>query len=677
MSWITTYLIVYGVVALGHIAVQLLFGHLEHRRQQRSTYRGETPSVTVVVPAYNEDPALLHRCLLSIDRQNYPRVDAIVVDDGSRNVADLLPIHDEFSSGRFRVVRRPDNAGKRECQAVVFEEARTDIVITIDSDTVLDPDAIRTIVRRFDDPRVGAVTGNVEVINRRQNLLTRLISYRYWTAFNQERAAQSLFGVVMCASGPFSAYRRTIIDEVRESYINQTFLGQPCTYGDDRHLTNLVLALGHRVVYDEAAVARTLVPSSLRGYLRQQTRWNKSFYREILWTAKFAHRRNAYLGMDLGLQIVMPFALLGALGLTVYQSTTNPSLALHYLAIVGAIGFVRGAYGMLRTRSAGFMLFMLYGFMHVLLLIPVRLFALATMRNASWGTRGANDGDEQLRRKVVHSRSEAGLAAAVQTWRADVRNVIERGDSFLLYWQPVRKLGSEEVTHAELLLRLRHEDHVLPPASFLSIAADNGLMPSVDRRVVQDALALLTGVSDAAPLRLEVNISHDTMRDPRFPELLEGYLATTQAPRRNLVLSIPESAALADPDAAMAFARRVRAAGCLLALDQVDGDSDVTGTLQLLDRLPLDYVKIGGELVRRVPYSDETRRRLQALVEHARARGIETVAVYVGDADTLDVLRELRVDHAQGFFLGSPAPVGVTLDAIAEDARRQQAALAA
>ena len=313
MELLTIYLVVYGVIALGHLGMQMLFGHIEHVRQSRHSYKLATPSVTVVVPAYNEDPGLLHRCLLSIDRQDYPQVDVVVVDDGSHNVSDVIPVHDDFSTGRFRVVLRPENTGKRNCQAVVFNESKSDIIVTIDSDTILAPDGIRKIVRRFEDEEVGAVTGNVAVINQRKNLLTRLIAYRYWTAFNQERAAQSLFGVVMCASGPFSAYRRTIIDQVKESYVKQVFLGRTCTFGDDRHLTNLVLSLGHRVVYDEAAVAHTLVPESLGAYLKQQIRWSKSFYREILWTAKFAHKRNAYMAVDLTLQTIMPFALLAAL----------------------------------------------------------------------------------------------------------------------------------------------------------------------------------------------------------------------------------------------------------------------------------------------------------------------------------------------------------------------------
>src|SRR3954469_17482952 len=116
MSFVNTYLLIYGAVALGHIALQMLFGHLEYRRQRGRTYAPSTPRVTIVVPAYNEDPALLHRCLLSIDSQDYPHFEAIVVDDGSHNLQDVLPVHEEFGSGRFRVVLQPENRGKRNCQ---------------------------------------------------------------------------------------------------------------------------------------------------------------------------------------------------------------------------------------------------------------------------------------------------------------------------------------------------------------------------------------------------------------------------------------------------------------------------------------------------------------------------------------------------------------------------------
>lgn len=419
MGALSVYLLVYGVLALSHIGVQMLLAHLEYLRQRRRLPGEEyEPSVTVVVPAYNEDPDLLYECLRSLDRQDYGgSLEVVVVDDGSRNREELLPIQEEFGRERFRTLLAPQNMGKRHCQAIVFNEIRADVVVTIDSDTVLEPDSIRTIVRPLSDPRVGAVTGNVRVINQKRNFLTRLISYRYWSAFNQERAAQSLFKVVMCASGPFSAYRRAIIDQVKDRYVGQTFLGEACTFGDDRHLTNLVLDLGFGVVYEKDAIAWTHVPDTIPKYLHQQVRWNKSFYREILWTARFAHRRHPYLAIDLTLQAVLPFMLLGALTAMTYQAIfVDLKMLWLYLGILVTIGLIRASYGLWRTREPGFLSFAVYGFIHVGLLIPTRLYALATIRRGHWGTR--------KRKRVIAEVRDEDLMLASTFGRAELERLL-------------------------------------------------------------------------------------------------------------------------------------------------------------------------------------------------------------------------------------------------------------
>ena len=674
-----TYLLIYGLVALSHIVVQMVLGDLEYRRERRRVYGTATPSVTVVVPAYNEDPALLHRCLLSIDRQDYPDIEVIVIDDGSANVRDVLPVHDDFGSGRFQVLLQPRNTGKRNCQAVVFAHARSEIVVTIDSDTVLDHRAIRTIVRRFDDPRVGAVSGSVEAINQRENLLTRLIAYRYWTAFNQERAAQSYFGVVLCASGPFSAYRRSIIDEVRERYVGQRFLGQPCTFGDDRHLTNLVLRLGHRVVYDAEARAHTHVPATLGAYVRQQTRWNKSFYRELLWTARFAHRRHGYMGIDLALQTVMPFALIVALAATAYTAVEDPSSAWGYLAVLVGVGLIRALYGILRTGSLGFLLFTLYGFLHIAVLLPVRIYALATVRQGHWGTREASTDNrcEITRQQVIRARSTAVRREAESAWAADIRRTMQQDDAFELHWQPVRHFGSAHLPHAEVLLRLRHDGQTIPPAGFLSIAENHDLMCWVDSRVVREVVALLAAPTSDPSLRLEVNVSADAMQDRRFGELIADCLrAQTVAPER-LVLSVPVAVASAQTHATAAFSARVRALGCRFALDGYDGGVDDLSWDRLLNAVAPDYVKVGQDLVRSLLHDSTAATRLERLVASARAHHFQTIAVFVGDAPTLRMLQDAGVGAVQGFFIGSPAPVTTPLDAIVASAAGLQSALAA
>lgn len=394
MPGIDVYFLCYGVLAISHILVQTLFGHLEHKRQQnatRCTGRYEVvPSVSAVVPAYNEDPEILCDCIRSLAFQTYPSIEVIVVDDGSPDRERLeRDVYRNFDGmPNVRIIYSDGNHGKRHAQTIGFKEATGSIIVTVDSDTIVPDGAIRRIIRRFSEPHVAAVTGDVRVENRNRNILTRLIAYRYWSAFHQERAAQSFFRVLMCCSGPFSAYRREVIQEVQDRYACQEFLGHICTYGDDRHLTNLVLEGGHRVVFDGDAEAYTHVPETLPTYLKQQVRWNKSFYREMLWTMKSFRKHNLYLIYDLVLQFALPFLLLIALsGLTVHAITHGVGVILHYTLTIVGIAVLRAGYGLFRTRDPGFLLFVLYGFIHLALLLPARFYALFTMRETGWGTR--------------------------------------------------------------------------------------------------------------------------------------------------------------------------------------------------------------------------------------------------------------------------------------------------
>src|SRR3954471_2645355 len=390
MIMIDLYLRVYGVLALTHIVLHAVLGHVYYLKRRPRTALANLPSTTVIVPVYNEDPGLLEQCLESLDRQDHPAKEVIVVDDGSPNLEALQSVYARFSAlPGWTVLRLTNNVGKRAAQRVGFDAATTDVVVTVDSDTQLvGPDALSMLTRSFLRRRVAAVTGAVGVSNSSTNILTRLTALRYWMAFHQERASQSLFGVMLCCSGPFAAYRRSVINEVRDDYVQQTFLGQRCTFGDDRHLTNLVLSRGHKAIFDPDAHAHTHVPDTWSAFLRQQVRWNKSFYRELLWSMRFAHRRNPYLAIELAFQTFLPFMLIAAIVSVGVRAVSEPMVAAEYAAIVLGIALARCAYGVLRTRSLRFLLFTMYGFIHVGLLLPARLHAIATMGRTHWGTRG-------------------------------------------------------------------------------------------------------------------------------------------------------------------------------------------------------------------------------------------------------------------------------------------------
>lgn len=386
-------LAIYGILALTHIGGQLALAVTHHLRfRQRDTPLPEAgwPSATVIVTAYREDPDELRACLLSISQQDYPGLRAICVDDGTRPLPPGLRfLYDEAPNyPSIEVLELEQNVGKRNAQAAAMKHVTSEVVITMDSDTTLpDRASLRRLVRGLHDPKVGAVTGSVMAANFGVNLLTRLTSLRYWNAFHQERAAQSLFRTVMCCSGPLAAYRRCFLEEVEHEYLNERFLGRTCTFGDDRHLTNLALQRGWQTKFVPDAHALTIVPHRLRQYVKQQVRWNKSFYREALWTFRRVRSRNLYLWYSLAMQVTLPLLFLGAAGALLVRAAGDPGLLWKYALVMVGIGLLRVLYGLVRTRDSQFILFSLFGVLYMGVVLPTRLYALVTIGRTGWGTR--------------------------------------------------------------------------------------------------------------------------------------------------------------------------------------------------------------------------------------------------------------------------------------------------
>ena len=382
----------YASVVMAHFGLQVFFAHRSYRRAlaTRGARSSRLPDVDVVITSYNEDPASLRACLESLLAQDYRgAVQVYVVDDCSKNRTELMPVYAEFDRIPGWSVLLPErNRGKRMAQDAAFRHCRGELLVTVDSDTIVDPDAVAEIVAAFDDERVGAVTGDVGVTNFRTNLLTRLIEMRYWVAFNQERAAQSCFRTVLCCSGPLAGYRRVALERIWARYVSQTFRGIDCTYGDDRHLTNLVLGEGYDTLFLPFAHAVTNAPEDVPSYLRQQLRWNKSFYRELLWTVPFLLRRSPYMVFEVVVQTVLPLLLTLAVSTALlYAAVEAPARLLHYAIVIAGMAVLRCAYAIYRTRRLSFLLFVFYGFLHLGLLVPLRIRALLTLTDNSWGTR--------------------------------------------------------------------------------------------------------------------------------------------------------------------------------------------------------------------------------------------------------------------------------------------------
>jgi diguanylate cyclase (GGDEF)-like protein/PAS domain S-box-containing protein len=259
-----------------------------------------------------------------------------------------------------------------------------------------------------------------------------------------------------------------------------------------------------------------------------------------------------------------------------------------------------------------------------------------------------------LRVFANEEQREARMRARV-TWVERIQSALEN-DGFVLYAQPIVDLRTRFVTRHELLLRMRAEDgDLIPPGAFLYVAERYGLVNEIDRWVVRRAIGLIRQAQGAGrELRLEVNISGLSLGDEELLSLIERELADGDINPGNLIFEVTETAAVSNIVAAREFAERVCALGCRFALDDFGAGY---GSFYYLKHLPFDYVKIDGEFVRNCVDSETDQLVVQAVVQIARGLGKQTIAEFVEDEATIEVLERFGVDYAQGYHVGRPAPL--------------------
>jgi diguanylate cyclase (GGDEF)-like protein/PAS domain S-box-containing protein len=251
---------------------------------------------------------------------------------------------------------------------------------------------------------------------------------------------------------------------------------------------------------------------------------------------------------------------------------------------------------------------------------------------------------------ATHDRTRARV-----TWAERVRRAVQNG-LFELYCQPIVDFSSDVVSQWELLLRLPGDgDELILPSQFLYTAERSGLILDVDRWVVGEAMRLIAEHRAAGrELRLEVNISGRSVGDPALLALVESGLGETRIDPANLVLEVTETAAIANMDRARGFAAQLQSLGCRFALDDFGAGF---GSFYYLKHIPFDYVKIDGEFIRNLPASSTDQLILDSIVQMSTGLEKHTIAEFVGDQQTVEVLKEHGVDYGQGFHLGRPRPV--------------------
>jgi biofilm PGA synthesis N-glycosyltransferase PgaC len=219
------------------------------------------PKMSIIIPAYNEEVTVASS-IKSMLNLNYPDYEVILIDDGSSD--NTFNEASKYSGKGVKVIRQK-NTGKPGALNTGIKNASGEIIITVDADSKLHPNALTWIARRFSsNPRLGAVAGNVK-IDKPTGLLKTLQSLEYTTSINLVRKSQSLLGCVMVVPGAIAALKTKVLHEV--GYFPSD------TFAEDFDITMKILKAGYLVEYESRAIAFTQAPESVEDFLKQRRRW--------------------------------------------------------------------------------------------------------------------------------------------------------------------------------------------------------------------------------------------------------------------------------------------------------------------------------------------------------------------------------------------------------------------
>ncbi|GGJ82020.1 hypothetical protein GCM10010123_09730 [Pilimelia anulata] len=368
-------------------------------------------TVSVVVPAYREDPDILLDCLHTWLAQGPDEV-IVVPDLGDREVIARLGA---VADPRLRV--RPfAHRGKRSALGVGIRAATGEVVVLVDSDTRWEPGLLAAVQMPFADPAVGGVGTQQNVYQRTTSVWRRIADWLVNLRYLDYVPAMGRAGAVACLSGRTAAYRRAAILPVLRHLEDEFFLGRRCVAGDDGRLTWLVLASGYKTVHQPTARAVSMFPDTLRAFVKQRVRWSRNSYRCYLTAAWNGWLWRAPLVTKVTvLQILLTPLTMGLtlaylLGGRLAPTPAGLGLALAWMLLGRGI---RG-WSHLRRHPGELLLLPLVTLVVIGIALPIKLYALVTMNRQGWLTRGPDriGGEAQTAATLIPVPRPAGMEPA-------------------------------------------------------------------------------------------------------------------------------------------------------------------------------------------------------------------------------------------------------------------------
>lgn len=340
-----------------HVLIVLVSGWVAYRNPAATTdVCYHSPSVSVLIPIYNQRN-LVEKVIEAIFESRYSNLQVVAVNDGSTDGTGDILDRLKARHPELKVIHRP-NGGKRRAIASGFKESTSEIVILIDSDSILDRHAISEFVKVFSHhPKIGAAVGHVKALNATANTLTKCQDTWYDYAFNVQKSCESVYGSVTCCSGCLASYRREAIEafipywaEAKKQFADDRELtafaispgfgkksliarllkhASAFDDSDDRVLTGVSMSTKWKSVYVASAVAYTEVPENKRQFYKQQLRWKKGTIRTNAFISMFFWKRHPIMAF------LFYFEYIGTFLMPVLYSVT----LLYEVLIVGEFWF--------------------------------------------------------------------------------------------------------------------------------------------------------------------------------------------------------------------------------------------------------------------------------------------------------------------------------------------------
>lgn len=401
------FLYLYSIIAAFFLLSRYIFG---------AFYKADiidvdfTPGISIIIPCFNEEE-WIKQTIMSCMNQDYPleQLEVIVVDDCSTDgsvekikeaINELYKDNENYlTKDRICYHVQEVNKGKRDALAIGAKLAKHDLLVFVDSDSFLDPFAIRNLVQPFKDPKMGGVSGRTDVANTYTNWLTKMQSVRYYIAFRIMKAAEGVFDSVTCLSGPLACYKKSIVLENTDAWLGQKFLGHPATFGDDRSMTNFVLR-NHRTTYQDSAICNTVVPNELSVFLKQQMRWKRSWLRESIIAGKFMWRKEPFMAVSFYIGLIVPIAApIVVVYNLIYVPISQGIFPTTFLVGLLMMAALMSTAQMFLRRSSTWLYGLIFCIFYEVVLLWQMPIAWVTFWKSTWGTRMTPQDVEELKRK--------------------------------------------------------------------------------------------------------------------------------------------------------------------------------------------------------------------------------------------------------------------------------------